>query len=570
MGTCKGKLNIIIGILISVLFMMGNTTLVQADVVLTQDEKNYIEEEGIIKAVSLEGTAPFQYTDKEGVRRGISFRILDEIAQMTGLTFEYELYDSIEEIFESDYDLVFGVSPDYSQDDLLLSKPYLEAETILYINHSVDPNRLDNKIYAAIEGGTLPEEIKAKEIRYYKTREESLTAVEMGEADYGHGNAYSIAFYTRQNNYKNMVTIPKAKESRAYSIGVPKENVILASLVNKSLEAIDESKMYNLILEETSYVEKRITFSAIMSIYGKKIISIMLLMMSLLIVGVIKAICTKNKLKLQNKRYEQLAHISNEYLYDYYAKDNILRLSKKCIELFGTEEYLTEAIHLIKESLRNNHLKENVQEIRLPLMDGEIGVFKIVSSPVSNNRGKVHSVIGKLIDITKDVAEKNELIIQAEVDGLTDVYNQATTKKLINKSIKNKPQDQMDALIVMDFDKFKYINDTYGHLKGDDVLKRLGRALKLTFRENDIIGRVGGDEFCVYMKNIHSMGISKLKCEQVNALIKGHDPEVFISISAGIAQLKEEKTYEALFEKADSALYEAKKQGTSKAYVYVD
>ena len=79
---------------------------------------------------------------------------------------------------------------------------HIESETILYINLLVDSSQLYEKVYAAVKGSDLPEGIKEENAIYFDTREESMEAVESGKADYGYGNAYSVSFYTLQNNFK--------------------------------------------------------------------------------------------------------------------------------------------------------------------------------------------------------------------------------------------------------------------------------------------------------------------------------------------------------------------------------
>jgi diguanylate cyclase (GGDEF)-like protein len=118
-----------------------------------------------------------------------------------------------------------------------------------------------------------------------------------------------------------------------------------------------------------------------------------------------------------------------------------------------------------------------------------------------------------------------------------------------------------DALIVLDCDKYKDINDTYGHLQGDEVLINISKSLTQTFRKTDIIGRIGGDEFCVYMRDIPSSDFVVSKCQQLKVLIKELNRDLNVTLSIGIALLGDETSYDDLFKKADKALYDAKKKG---------
>lgn len=551
-----------------VFLLIGNAKPVAAELILTQEERDYIDQRGVITAASIDGGAPLHYSNSKGEILGIAVNTLDKIAEMTGLQFDYKLYETIDDVFESDTDIIFGITPNYAPEGMILSQPYLKSETILFLNASLDPNQLDNKRFAQVKGGIIPDGIEEVNTIFYKSREETLNAVEKGKADYGYGNEYSVAFYTIQNAYKNIITIPKAMETRAYSIGFPKKDQILLTIINKAIAGIEDYQMNQIILETASEIESKMNFSMIMDKYGAIISAIILMVIGILSWGIISNIHVNKNLSLQNKRYELLAQISNEYLFEYYIKTDDFNLSKKSIDLFGTEENLNEAINNLKDIILDKNSNENIEITSLPLDNCESLIFKVIHSPIYEGKGKVYSIIGKLIDISEEVAEKEELIIKSEVDGLTGLYNQITIKTLINESINNKKTSETHALILMDCDEFKNINDTFGHLAGDRALKNVSVALKNKFRGEDIIGRIGGDEFCVYMKEAPSRAYLQTKCEKLIIFVKEMDKVFNLTLSIGIAFSKDESQYEDLFKKADMALYEAKKTGRAKVVVF--
>ncbi len=559
----------IIPIVIFILIITGLFTFAETQLELTQGEKDYIVKAGVIKAISVDGLGPIQYTDTNGEVQGISRQVLEEISDMTGLTFQYKLYNSSREAYaDADADIFFGVPYHYASVGMTLSQPFLKTETILYINSSTDSNQLDDKIYAAVEGRVFAEGIKEENTIYFNTREESLNAVEKGKADYGYGNIYSVAFYTVQNNYKNVVMVPKGRELREYRMGFPKNDRILLSIINKAIDAIDDGKMETLILDATTRIDRKSTLSMMVDVYDKKTFGIILLIIVILLFSVISSIRLNNKFRIQNKINDMLSQISNEYLYKYFVKSDHLDLSKKYTQLFRTQEQLDKVRSILRDTLLDNNLDGNIPMIKLPVIDGVTRTFKAVSLNIHDKKRKSDLVIGKLIDISEQIAEKKELIMKTKIDGLTSLYNAATVKELINESIKSRDKHQIDALIIMDCDKFKYINDTYGHLTGDQVLKNVSMGLRLTFRQNDILGRVGGDEFCVYMRNVFSADLVQSKCQQLNEIIQEINRGFYISVSSGIAFLREESTYRELFAKADKALYEAKKKGGGQCVIY--
>lgn len=126
----------------------------------------------------------------------------------------------------------------------------------------------------------------------------------------------------------------------------------------------------------------------------------------------------------------------------------------------------------------------------------------------------------------------------------------------------------MDAFIIIDGDDFKNINDTYGHLAGDQLLKHIARNMKQTFRKTDIMGRIGGDEFCIYLQDIPSIDYVQDKCRQLNSLMQKSAVGGPVSVSAGLTLVQENDEYNEVFKRADDALYKAKQKG--KAQVVVD
>lgn len=564
----KRKFKAVIWMVIGVVFILSTPVIAEADYSLTPEEKAYIGEKNVIVAVSIDGIAPIQYRDANGEVQGISKLVLDEIAEMTGLIFEYRLYDSLDEALKSNFDIFFGMPYHYAPDGMVLSHPFLKTETILYLNSALDFNQLYDKRFAAVKDSALPEGGKGRNAIYYDTREESMDAVERGEADYGYGNAYSVTFYTLQNDYRNIVTIPKGKEAREYCMGLSEKNDLLLSILNKKISEIDENRMQQLVLDATLHVERKVSFSMLMDSYGKEIFAVVLVIIGILLFSVVNYVRMNRRLRMQNKRKERLSYISNEYLYEYFPGADRLELSEKCIGLFETPEALEESVSQLKKMLAQVDCDGHMSTITLPISNGESGVFKAINSCIHDDNGKLNSVIGKLIDVSAEVAEKEELLLKSQADGLTGLYNAVTTKELISERMVSRDKQKMDAFLLMDCDHFKEINDTFGHLIGDQILEHIGRSLKLTFRSTDIIGRIGGDEFCVYMKDIPSADFVQGKCLQLRSLIRTASEDISVSVSTGIAFVEGEMAYECIFKMADDALYQAKRNGRDQAAVY--
>ncbi|MDD3140837.1 MAG: GGDEF domain-containing protein [Lachnospiraceae bacterium] len=149
------------------------------------------------------------------------------------------------------------------------------------------------------------------------------------------------------------------------------------------------------------------------------------------------------------------------------------------------------------------------------------------------------------------------------LDSLTGIRNKHSFEEESKRYLHHKGEEGC-TLMVIDLDNFKKINDERGHQTGDYVLKKFGEILQYTFRSNDIIGRIGGDEFCVLIKRLNDAKVSKENAEKILKNI-GQISDMRITCSIGIAiSTDRHMTYEKLFCLADKALYKSKKSGKNK------
>ena len=120
-----------------------------------------------------------------------------------------------------------------------------------------------------------------------------------------------------------------------------------------------------------------------------------------------------------------------------------------------------------------------------------------------------------LFIVYKNRQEKARLLKRAQRDALTGLYNKKTTQELIERSLEEGEAESCNGLLIMDVDYFKQVNDTYGHIVGDKVLKTFGHLLARQFREHDIAGRIGGDEFMVLIRNINNGSIAENRVKKL-------------------------------------------------------
>ncbi len=173
-------------------------------------------------------------------------------------------------------------------------------------------------------------------------------------------------------------------------------------------------------------------------------------------------------------------------------------------------------------------------------------------------------------DIDEEKKAEQNILLAAKMDMMTMVYNRDTTMNCI-REILSEQSDSTHVLMMLDVDNFKDLNDTYGHQVGDEFLIKLAGKLKEYFRDTDVVGRIGGDEFFTLMKNVHDLSIVPKKAEQILDTIvdlcKIYDG-INLSGSIGISVYPDNGcTLEQLYAMADEALYHAKNHGKNQ-YIF--
>lgn len=167
-----------------------------------------------------------------------------------------------------------------------------------------------------------------------------------------------------------------------------------------------------------------------------------------------------------------------------------------------------------------------------------------------------------------------ELQQKADTDLLTELSNKLATERLIKEFIHENPTG-VGLLFILDVDNFKKINDTLGHAFGDEVLKTLGHQLKAAFRTIDIVGRVGGDEFIIFVKNVSDEKSVEREAKRLEELFHNFQAGEYVKYSAtasiGAALYPEDAAdFEGLYRAADVALYEAKRKGKNQIAFHKD
>ena len=173
----------------------------------------------------------------------------------------------------------------------------------------------------------------------------------------------------------------------------------------------------------------------------------------------------------------------------------------------------------------------------------------------------------------------DRLKTKAERDLLTNLLNKKTFEFGVENILSNQSTDEIGALLIIDLDNFKSVNDTMGHMVGDKVLSGVADGMRETFRQQDYLGRIGGDEFAVYLtfrntsdeKERYDVIRSRadLLCARIGTIAQKLNLDINISCSIGIALNPEHgTTYEQLYKSADDALYQSKNSGKNRYSIF--
>jgi len=209
--------------------------------------------------------------------------------------------------------------------------------------------------------------------------------------------------------------------------------------------------------------------------------------------------------------------------------------------------------------------------------NGDIYPEWLSISSVKNEQGEVENYVGVFSDISQVKDAEKRLAHLAHHDALTDLPNRLKIQTLIEHAIhRANRESKRIALLFMDLDRFKNINDSLGHTAGDEVLKQVANRLKQRIRASDTIARLGGDEFLLLLEELKDTDTAANVAHNIIdeiappiRLAAGH--EVYVGISVGISVYPDDgEKMEDLVRNADSAMYQAKNAGRNTYRFYTD
>lgn len=286
-------------------------------------------------------------------------------------------------------------------------------------------------------------------------------------------------------------------------------------------------------------------------------------------------------LRLSLERHQIVMAQTNDIIFELDFVTDTLLCSPKWEERFGYPHIVHQASTQI---LRDSHihpdhidqLRQNLEELRsgtrylemelqISNAAGQYTWSRLRATAQQDSEGRTIKLVGVIIDIEQEKRISQALLDEAARDPLTKLYNRNASRRKIDSYLAARSANEQAALLIIDLDNFKEVNDRYGHMYGDAILLRASAEISGFFRSNDIISRIGGDEFMIFMKNIPGRILVENRCRELISAIRHLHHEqsgnFSLSCSIGVALIPEHGTsYQDLFQRADRALYSAKTQ----------
>ncbi|PAB59655.1 cache domain-containing protein [Anaeromicrobium sediminis] len=273
----------------------------------------------------------------------------------------------------------------------------------------------------------------------------------------------------------------------------------------------------------------------------------------------------------EEKLYEILTNLSEDGIFILEPYGKIIESNHKGLEMISCSEQDVIKLNfkeLMEEPLFKDSITKISKETYLKSKHNELIPVELHIKSIELNRK--NKFIAYVRDLTKRRIYEETLKEMATIDELTEVYNRRFIINQLRLEIeKIKEIDSKVSLVLLDIDGFKRINDTYGHIFGDKILKILARTFKDNLREIDFIGRYGGEEFIVLLSNTDRIAALKIieRIKNICINLKWEYENVKTTFSAGIIEINSTNNNEDIMyyiNEVDKLLYKAKKNGRNR------
>lgn len=539
--------------------------------------------------------SPYSILDERGVPNGYEVEVLNILANRIGFNLVYEFSDwnsAAKAVREQKADILLCSEIDYKGDDVRLvrSVPFVDDVFTVVGRYAVNSlNDFTDKKIAYLSGDNSPFIIGVEsKISYFNTHKELLEAVESGRCDYGllRENVFEAA--VKKDGYIDLHKVYNLMNS-SMGLAVNYSHEGLCKSLNAELKVLaNDGTLEKLYLKWVGFSEKSSTPLAILSkksaFFIITCIVIVLCVISILFLA-LKRKSDEGEL-VSNNLWMQLEALSRNYVSMYlidmdknsfkeyksrkYIRSaiqnsdsvgNAREIMPQVIEQIVCEEDLAEMLEFTNLNTISDRLK-GASSIEIEFRGKYAGWCRGKFMALDINRGSASRyIIWAVETIDEEKRREQELRLKSEIDQLTGINNRGSGEARIRSLMAG---GKYGMFVLFDVDKFKSVNDNYGHSVGDKVLVEIASCMRFSFRDNDVIMRFGGDEFAAYAVGAVSKSSAQMILDRFFEQIdKIYIPDLIgrkISVSVGVSFYTEESdmTFDDVYRQADECTYSSK------------
>ena len=549
---------------------------------LTDLEKTYVKGVDELCVGYVAGNAPYCFMERNTIN-GVAISILDYITEETGLKFIFDEYNSEEELIAAvkndKVDIIASIVKEPELEaDISFSKVFIESNKVAVKNDTQSLDSEEKQSVAYVGNSESKMNYNPGKNVICDTIEEAFSKVNNSDAAVYFTDFYSANYYVRTNNYPNVEIIPVTGKNQM-CFGFSKDvDSKLISVVNKSIYAISDAKIQGSLIDCMDTPAESLTINKIIKLYpiqSMTCVAIVIFLVFLVILLIVMHRSREIKIQaIEAERYKILAELSNEFMFEYDSARKKLRLEDKLSCEFG---FVKEIFIDDLNSLNNNERLfvsafltilhgDDVNTAEFFLNDGEsTHWYKLICHKITDDKGTLIQIIGKMTDIQEEVEERNSIISKAEKDILTGILNREGFNNELKNAFSNDKVASKYAYGILDLDDFKGVNDFLGHAGGDEALKILAEEIEDCFSEIGFVGRYGGDEFIIFIKDATDREFIDSKCmeilDRMDREFEFNGKVLPISISMGMVIAQRKIKLHDAFLGADACLYEIKQAG---------
>ena len=569
---------------------------------LNKKEKAWLNSHSEIRLGAITGWPPYNFYDSNGAFAGISSEIIKRIETNTGLKFKYikgDWDDLRLQIKEHKVDILSAVyyTPERAG-YMLFTRPYSELRD--YIFTRKDRNDIKDiksiRRIAIVKGFSQGEIIRDKhpdiEIVWYNSMLLALEAVIAGHADAYIGSIASVSYLISSKQLIELkVAAPTGWLPVDVSMAVNTEHPELIGILNKAINTIDAKEINKInrqwfALEHEGFIShKQLEISLVIGFMLLAIASIWLLASRREV---------RARKKIEHKLYASTQHLK---LYrdqapmatiEWNPDFQVVDWNKAAEKMFGYPLDEVKGRNFVDIMLPESAVVD-VEQIWKDLMaqtggtisinenitkDGRVILCEWHNTSLIDESGNVIGAASIIQDITERKKAEEQMNHLAYYDYLTELPNRRLFIDRLQQAMKEAHRsEKLVALLFLDLDHFKKVNDSMGHEAGDLLLKKAAQRLTNCLRESDTVARLGGDEFAFVMPSVNHLDDVIIVAKQIIKTISKpfliQDTELFITASIGITLYPlDDDNADDLIRNSDTAMYHAKDKGRNNFQFY--